>query len=180
MGVSTIAAGAMPVPLDEVKALLRIGASDEDALLAGMVRAAATLCERFTGRLLIAREVNEVLGRGGGWQRLGAAPVQAIEEIAALDLAGDAAALLVDDYAVDIDARGEGWVRLLVSSGETRVRVRYIAGMAATPGELPEALRQGVARLAAHFFLQRDAAAETEPPAAVTALWRPWRRLSIG
>jgi uncharacterized phiE125 gp8 family phage protein len=44
---------------------------------------------------------------------------------------------------------------------------------------LPEALRQGVVRLAAHFYTHRTAAEDEGPPAAVTALWRPWRRMRL-
>lgn len=177
MGALTIAPGDLPVALDEVKAMLRIASGDEDALIAGLVRSAADLCERFTGRLLIARAVNETLARRTGWQRLGAAPVQAIDAVAALDAAGEATPLGIGDYSIDIDASGEGWVRLHAAPTGARVRVSYVAGMAASPSDLPEALRQGIVRLAAHFFIERDAAAG--PPAAVTALWRPWRRLSI-
>jgi hypothetical protein len=37
-----------------------------------------------------------------------------------------------------------------------------------------------VLRLAAHFYTYRtDAGAQAEPPAAVAALWRPWRRLRL-
>lgn len=179
MEIEAIEAGALPAPLDEVKALLRIASSDEDALLAGTVRAAADLCERFTGRLLIAREVREILPCARAWQRLAAAPVRSIDAVAALDESGAATALDVAAYAIDIDARGEGWVRLLATPAQRRVRATYVAGLGAGPGDLPEALRQGVARLAAHLFVHRDAAG-TEPPAAVTALWRPWRRLRLG
>lgn len=43
---------------------------------------------------------------------------------------------------------------------------------------LPEALRHGVIRLAAHLYRDGDGAAAA-PPAAVAALWRPWRRMRL-
>ncbi|MEO7750897.1 MAG: head-tail connector protein, partial [Sphingomicrobium sp.] len=43
---------------------------------------------------------------------------------------------------------------------------------------VPEPIRQGVLRLTAHLFSARDGAGG-EPPAAVTALWRPYRRLRL-
>jgi hypothetical protein len=42
---------------------------------------------------------------------------------------------------------------------------------------LPAPVMQGVVLLAAHLFEHRDASAA--PPAAVAALWRPYRRLRL-
>ncbi|MEA3045871.1 MAG: hypothetical protein QOJ53_203 [Sphingomonadales bacterium] len=168
---------AAPIALAELKAYLRIATSDEDALLAALVRAAADTCEAFTGRALIVRALEEVLPAPARWTRLGAMPVAAIDGVAALAADGAPAALPAGDYAVDIDAAGEGWVRLLRSIDEKRIRVAYQAGIAADPNGLPEALRHGIVRLAAHLYGHRDA--DAAPPAAVTALWRPWRRLRL-
>jgi len=179
-GIAAAPAPRPPVSLAEVKAALRIATSEEDALLAGLVRSAADLCERFVGRLLIVRPVSEVLATPRGWTRLGAAPVQAIEAVAALALDGGEAPLPAESYAIDIDAAGDGWVRLLAPCEEKRVRVAYVAGLAADPNGVPEAIRQGIVRLAAHLYAHREPGAETlPPPAAVTALWRPWRRLRL-
>jgi len=51
------------------------------------------------------------------------------------------------------------------------------AGLAADWPSLPAPLRQGVAMLAAYLFDSRDGAGA--PPAAVTALWRPFRRMRL-
>jgi uncharacterized phiE125 gp8 family phage protein len=179
MGIVIAQAPAAPIPLTELKAFLRIGTSEEDALLATLVRAAADTCEAFTGRALIVRAVEEILPAATGWARLGAAPVAAIDGVAALAADGTSSALAVGDYSVDIDAAGEGWVRLLRALDEKRIRVAYRAGMAADPNGLPEALRHGIVRLAACLYANRDAQAAVAPPAAVTALWRPWRRLRL-
>lgn len=179
MGTITSQPPAAPVPLAEVKAYLRIGTSEEDALLAGLARGAAGLCEAFTGRALLARAVTEMLPASTAWTRLGAAPVRAIESVASLAPDGTATALPAEDHAIDIDAAGDGWVRLTRLDGAKRIRVSYSAGMAADPNGIPEALRHGIVRLAAHLYTHRDARDGSGPPAAVTALWRPWRRLRI-
>jgi len=170
---------ALAVPLNEVKAFLRIGTSEEDALLAGLVRGAVDMCEAFTGRALIARTVEEILPAARAWTRLGAAPVLAIDGVAGLAPDGTAEPLPAADYAIDIDAAGDGWVRLIGGGATGRVRVSYRAGMAAGPNGIPEALRHGIVRLAAHLYTHRDRADGAGPPAAVTALWRPWRRLRL-
>ncbi|HST37116.1 MAG TPA: phage head-tail connector protein [Allosphingosinicella sp.] len=170
---------APPVTLAEMKAFLRIGSGEEDALLATLARSAGEMCERFTGRSLLARDVTETLPASTAWTRLGAAPVRGIDGVEAVDAAGGAAALPADAYAIDIDAAGDGWVRVLRAAGAKQVRVAYSAGMAAEIETLPEALRHGVVRLAAHLYTHRDRHDGAGPPAAVTALWRPWRRLRL-
>ncbi|MES2337817.1 MAG: hypothetical protein V4537_06970 [Pseudomonadota bacterium] len=161
--------------LDETKAYLRLETAQDDALVARLVASAGSLCEAFLGQLLIRREVVETLPASGAWQRLGAAPVAAITGVVAVDAAGATSALPASAYAIDIDPAGDGWIR---ASGAARVRVTYRAGLADDAGAVPAAIGQGVVRLAAHLYAHRDA--EAEPPAAIAALWRPFRRLRLG
>lgn len=164
--------------LIEAKAYLRIDGADEDALLVRLVGAAIGLCERFTGlALFVADRTDTVPACSPAWQRLPTAPVIAIAAVAGLDPAGVASALAVDGYAIDIDATGDGWVRLAAPIAASRLAVGYTAGVAADWASLAEPLRQGVLRLAAHLHAHRDAVDDAGPPAAVAALWRPWRRM---
>ena len=179
MGRISAEAPALPIALAELKAFLRVTASDEDALLAGLARGAADLCEAFTGRALIGRAVEEVVAASAAWTGLQAAPVLSIEGVAALGEGGEVSPLAAEAFAIDIDAAGDGWVRVLDADGAKRVRVSYKAGMAADPNGRPEALRHGIVRLAAYLYAHRDEAEQAGPPAAVTALWRPWRRLRL-
>ena len=78
-----------------------------------------------------------------------------------------------------IDDRA-GRARSFGAVAAKRVRISYSAGMAVDPNGLPEAPRQGIVRLAAHLYMNREGGGEARPPAAVTALWRPWRRLRLG
>jgi uncharacterized phiE125 gp8 family phage protein len=179
MGRISAEAAELPIALAELKAFLRVTVSDEDALLAGLARGAADMCEAFTGRALIGRAVEEVLTASAAWARLGAAPVLSIEGVAALGEDDEASPLAAGAFAIDIDAAGDGWVRVPDAGGAKRVLVSYHAGMAADPNGLPETLRHGIVRLAAHLYTNRDQADQAVPPAAVTALWRPWRRLRL-
>ena len=169
-----------PAAVGEAKDFLRIAHGGEDALVAQLLGTAAELCEQFTARLTIARGVEEVLPAGGGWQRLGRTPVRSIEAVAGVDAAGASLVLAPAAYAVDVDADGDGWVRLVEPGATPRLRVAYRAGMAEDWAGLPEPLRHGIIRLAAHLYAERTGAEAKAPPAAVTALWRPWRRLSFG
>jgi uncharacterized phiE125 gp8 family phage protein len=171
-----IAPGA--AALGDIKAYLRIGHAEEDAMLERLIASAAELCEQFTGQALIVRVFAETLPASSAWTRLARLPVRSIEQVETLS-DGIAAVLPVQDYALDVDAGGAGWVRLTGAFAASRMRVSYSAGMAENWEELAEPLRQGIVRLAAHFYAHRDAADDTAPPAVVTALWRPYRRMRL-
>lgn len=163
--------------LAEVKAFLRVEGDAEDEAIARLIAAAIGHGEAFTGRIFLVRAVWETLPARACWQRLVATPVRGIVSVEGLDAAGGAVALPVGASAIDVDAGGDGWVRVTGVTG--RVRVHAQAGIAADWSALPEPLRQGCVRLAAHLFTHRDAADEGAPPAAVAALWRPWRRIRL-
>ncbi|MET0360733.1 MAG: phage head-tail connector protein [Sphingobium sp.] len=170
--------GGQAASLAELKAYLRMGGSDDDALLSALLRGAAALCEQFLGQWLIARDARETVPASSVWTRLTARPVEAIDRIEAIDAQGTAVEMATGAYAIDIDAAGDGWVRVIDANGAAMVRVHYRAGMAGELNGLPEAIRQGIVRLAAEQHAGRTGD-NVAPPAAVTALWRPWRRMRI-
>lgn len=174
-----IAPGA--AALAQIKDYLRVEGEGEDELVALLLASAAELCERFTGRALLVRGFEETLEPGGGaWVRLERTPVRSITAVDAVNAAGFATALPVASYAIDIDANGDGWVRVIDPGPTKLVRVRYQAGAAADWAAVPEPLAQGAVRLAAHLYKERDEGRERMPPAAVSALWRPYRLMRIG
>jgi len=165
------------VSMAEAQAYARVETGEEEALLAGLVRTASALCESFTGQVLVARAFEEVLPVGSQWQRLALTPVRAIDDVAVLASDGGVTVLPAGEFEIDIDGRGDGWVRS-PRGGGLKIRVRGQAGVALEPNGVPEPLRQGILRLVAHLFATRDGS-DGEPPAAVTALWRPYRRIRL-
>ncbi|HEX8655593.1 MAG TPA: head-tail connector protein [Allosphingosinicella sp.] len=170
----------LPVPIAALKAYLRIEGSEEDALLAGLLRSAAEICEAFTRVMLIDAEIEQTMTARPAWTRLYRAPVRAILTVAALGAGAEPVPLAVGDYGIDIDAGGDGWVRVTGSAAAGRLLVRYRAGLAADWNGIPEPLRQGIVRMATHLYAHRDGEDGAGPPAAVTALWLPYRRLRLG
>jgi uncharacterized phiE125 gp8 family phage protein len=166
------------VTMSEAQAYVRIETGEEEAVLAGLIRTASALCEAFLNRVGIARQFTIDVPAGGAWERLELTPVQAIDSAEAVDSSGAVSPLSVDAFGFDIDSSGDGWVRALAANGATRLRVSGTAVMAASENEVPEPIRQGVLRLVAHLFTARDGDGG-DPPAAVTALWRPYRRLRV-
>lgn len=171
-----------PEAAGAAKGFLRVERSDEDGLIGALAAAAAELCEAFTERALLVRGFSETIPASRAWQRLGRSPVRAILSVEALAAEGPAEPLAAGLYAIDIDAEGDGWVRLTDPGELRRIRVGYEAGLASDWAQLPAALRHGILRLAAHFYTVRAAEGTRPaepPPASVTALWRPWRRFRL-
>ena len=166
--------------LTELKEWLAISTTHDDGVLAAQLRAALEMCEAFTGQMPITCAAEEVLPASTSWHSLQTRPILAVTSVEGIPGEGSRFAFAPSDYAMELDADGSARIRLLRQGAAGRVAVRFSAGLAADWSGLPEALRQGVVRLAAHQFRQRDTGdAQPLPPAAVAALWRPWRRLRL-
>ena len=166
------------ITMSEAQAFVRIETGEEEALLAGLIRTASGLCEAFINQVAVARDFEVDVPANGSWARLPLTPVRAIIAVSSIADGGEVTALAPIGYATDIDLNGDGWVR--TTGGDARrLRVAGRAGMAESENGIPEPIRQGVLRLIAHLFTARDGTAGGEPPAAVTALWRPYRRMRL-
>ncbi len=182
MAIETTTNPLPPAALHELKSWLRIDTSAEDALLFAQIRAATDMAGRFMGQPLLATDCAEEIPVASGWQRLSIGGVLSIT--GALYIADDAP-LPPAAWEMDIDRHGAGWVRLSALSvpegaapQSSRIRILYRAGLARNWDAVPEAMRQGVIRYAAHLYATRDVA-DADPPAAVTAFWRPWKRVAL-
>ncbi|MBW6528776.1 hypothetical protein KZ813_18195 [Sphingomonas sp. RHCKR7] len=157
-GTVALGEGDRAAALAALRAELRAAATDDDPLALAMVETALGAAELFLGEVLIARALVAALPARAGWQPLPARPVRHVEApLAAM---------------VDIDAEGTGWVRTAAP-----VEITFTAGRAGDWAGLPPALRHGAVLLAAYLFADRGGAAPL--PAAVTALWRPHRRVRL-
>ncbi|MFC3581932.1 head-tail connector protein [Sphingomonas hylomeconis] len=156
----------------------RVSLGSEDALFDDLAAAALAMAETFLRTSLIVRAHRVVLPAAGGWQLLPVGPVTAIVAVLGVPAEGAAFALPVDAYAIDVDAAGDGWVRVTAPGAAGRVAVTVEAGLALDWAGLPGPIAQGVVRLIGHLHAARDGDGGA-PPAAVTALWRPYRRLLL-
>ena len=174
-------AALAPAALAELKNWLGITTAGDDAQLTALLRASLEMCESFTGLMPLQQTCEEVLSAASDWQQLSARPVQAISAVDGIPAEGARFALPVSSYAIDLDADGGGAVQISNPGSAGRVAVRFTAGIAADWPGLPEGLRHGVLRLAAFQYRAREdtSGGAALPPAAVAALWRPWRRVRL-
>lgn len=169
-----------PSALAELKQWLGITVGGDDALLASLLATALETCEAFTGTMLLEAQCEELLDARRGWHTLATRPIQAISAIEGITRAGIRTVLASASWEADLDANGAGRVRLPSPTTETRMAVRFTAGLATDWEALPESLRHGVVRLAAHQHRERETSGGAPlPPASVAALWRPWRRMRL-
>ncbi|MFV0622951.1 hypothetical protein ACBY01_02915 [Sphingomonas sp. ac-8] len=177
MDTPPIPAAAIAAACAAASAHLRIAATDETAVLEQGAATAFSVCEAFTGHALIARDWQTVLPATASWSPLPVQPVTAITAVEGLPADGAAFALPAEGYAIDLSADGTGWVRAPQPGSAGRLRIGFRAGIAEAWEGVPAPLAQGIVLLIAHLFTSRESAGE--PPAAVAALWRPWRRMRL-
>lgn len=166
--------------LTDLKAWLAITTAPDEPALIQLLRASLDLCEGFTGILPLASTCEERLTATTCWQNLRTRPVHAITKLEALSVSGLRSLVDPAHYELDFEHNGRGRVRMLALPATSRIVVTFAAGLAPNWAALPEGLRHGILRLAAHNYRERDASSSTaQPPAAVTALWRPYRELRL-
>lgn len=165
--------------LAELKHWLAITNAQDDASLTAMLRSALETCEAFTGTMPLAATLEEVHAATCEWQGLHASPLHLIDRVEAIGNDGTRSALPVGDYEIDIAGDQRGLVRLRHAGVIRRVAVRFLAGLVPEWEALPDGLRHGVLRLAAHNYRVRETDSGPNPPAAIAALWRPWRRMRL-
>lgn len=178
---------AEPVSVNEARAYLRIEGTEDDAGLAGFLKVARELCEAFTGQVLVATRFSEVKPfeathdsrvpwSAGRCMRLSKAPLRQIMSATLIGRDGARTALGPQDFDIAENARGQTLLRMtFLPPAGASLEVDYWAGMGGDWNGVPEALRQGILRLAAHLYAHRDRPDDTGPPLAVAALWRPFR-----
>ena len=165
-------------PLTELKSWLAISTAQEDALLTDMLHAACGLCESFTGLVPLATTIEERVSEYGLRQSLRSLPVRAlvtIERVAAdgirTPVAGTRGFAMAADGSASLDTERQ--------TDGSHLAVRIVAGMEEDWAALQPPIAQGIIRMAAHSYRERDLGPQAAPPSAVAALWRPFRRMRL-
>lgn len=150
--------------------------------LARLIEAATTLLER---RLDTALIYQTWLWRIGHWReatRFPLAPIHAIQSIEIIDADGLIApwpGWRLDPLGFGLTpATGHSWPSIPVGG---HAAIRMIAGYAEAAGGIPADLRHAVTLLAAHFFENREAAADrlAAIPLGVASLIAPYRPIRL-
>ncbi len=177
----------LPVTLDEIKAQLRLEDDQtfEDALVMAAVRSATEQCELSTGRALVTQTWTLFRDHwpAGAILPLPRAPLQAIVQVKTF--AQDDGETIWPAANSFADTAGEPG-RLVARGGRSfpipgraanGIAVQFIAGYGDDPADVPEALRQGILKMAAVLFENRgdDQAEKGMTASGAAALWAPFR-----
>ena len=169
--------------LTDLKGWLGINRPNEDELLTGLLDTALAICESFTGQTPLSQLVEERLDPRAGRSVLLSQPIAALvtAEIVAQD--GSRTPLDSGDFEFALDASGCGSFNLFADADGQAIAVRVQAGLSTVWEDLPAPLRQGMIRLSAFQYRDRDRPGGSKsaalPPASVSALWHPWRAMRI-
>ncbi|MEO0588991.1 MAG: phage head-tail connector protein [Pseudomonadota bacterium] len=165
--------------LDDLKSWLGISRPKEDALLRDLLAASASLCEAFTGQSPLEQTVEETVPSETGRYALLTRPAQSLVAAHILNEDGSRIALDPAEYEFSIDHDFRACIELEGGLEARSIVVSIRAGIAPDWAAMPEALKQGIIRLAAFHYRDRETGRDAEPPASVAALWRPWRTLRL-
>ncbi len=166
--------------LSDLKAWLSITRNSEDDALTDLLNCSAQLCEAFIGQMPMQVSVEESVAAQAGHSRLASTPVIAVNSAEVLEANGTRRPFQAERYEVDICASGRAHICIISAPENARAVIFEVqTGLASDWATLPAPLRQGIIRLAAHQYRDRDQSTPSEIPLTVTALWRPWRSVSL-
>lgn len=167
--------------LVELKHWLGISRPTEDAALIRLLEASLAICEAFTGKIPLLQTVEEVVALRSGWQEVSSRPVRTLVSAALIAADGTRETLAVPGDTLELQIADSACVQLLRPFDGRGVALQLVVGIADDWEQVPAPLRHGIISLAAHHYRDRDrnGRVSAAPPAAVTALWRPWRSVRL-
>ena len=168
---------AEPVTLAEAKAELRIDHDSEDALIAGLIRAAREEVEQATGLAMIDQSWRLAADciPASGLLRLRRGPVKEILSVTTYGSEGEAALLDPADYELDPLSKPARLHftripdRLRVMNG---IEVDFTAGFCEAGTDVPDLLKRAVLMLVSHWFEFRASFGAKEQPVSYPEAYR--------
>ena len=179
-----------PVTLTEAKQFLRVEHDDDDGLIAALIAGSRIHVEAQTRRALISQTWRLTRDAWPESGRLFVLPVPLVSLVAARIYIDNTTTQSVDVAAFTLDKAASPALLAfaagaLPSPGRRAagVEIDIAVGYGAAPENVPEALRQAIRLLVAHWYENRGVVAVGETvatiPATVAALIAPYRVLSL-
>ena len=165
--------------LTEFKDWLGISRSNEDQLLVELLAASLATCEAFTGQAPLEQSIEEFVSVKRGRYCLNSRPARLLLNAELVSQVGTRTSLSGQGHGFELNHEGVAVADLKFDLDGQAVAVQLLVGIANDWNAVPKALRQGIIRLAAHYYRDRDHERNPRPPSSVTALWRPWRTMRL-
>lgn len=172
-----------PLTLDEVKLHLRVTGDDEDTLIDGLLKAATSYLDGWTGilgRALESQTWEMALDEFPDEIELPLGPITSVTSVKYTDTTGTEQTMSALLYQTDIPGvegrivAPDGWP--VTGDYVNAVKVRWVAGLGAA-----QAIKQAMLLLIGHWYVNREIVgdARAELPLAFTALVAPFRRVGV-
>jgi uncharacterized phiE125 gp8 family phage protein len=178
------------ISLSEAKAHLRVDYSDEDNYINGLILAAVSYLDGYSGRLgraLTTQTWTQDFPAFADPLRLAVGDLIAVSSVTYYDATNAQQTLATSVYASATDTLGpyiglkpdKTWPTTYTRPDA--VRVTWTAGFGATSASVPPAIKMAAFLLIGHWYANREATGEgmTELPFAVEALLAPFMRNRI-
>ena len=179
-----------PVSLQEVKAVLSLSVPKDDTLLSCLLLAARMVCEHRTGLVLITQEWSFFIDQ---WPESGIvqtpiAPPRSIDAVRVHDWLDGAVDLSLDIFEFD---KGPNPTSIRFERGRVpaprrafdSIEFAVTVGLAETPDEIPQPIRQAILDLATTWFVAREPVAfgnaDIPIPEPVAKLLEPFRSTTL-
>ena len=186
MAIIVVPPSAEPVSLSEAKAFLRVEHGDDDAVISALIAAARGHVEALTRRALMLQTWRFVRDAwpADGRIVLRSGPLRSVIAARLFDAAGNASALDVQRFVVDVAADAvvsPGWALPAPGRGYAGIELDVELGYGPLASDVPAPLRQALRMLVAHWYDNRGAVASgaTLLPAGAAVLIAPYRALSL-
>lgn len=185
---------SLPVTLAEAKLHLRVDGTEEDTLITGLIQAAVSHLDGWTGilgRALVEQTWRQDFDTFGCSMRLGLGPVTEIVSVTWRNEAGQVATVASSNYALVTDGIGP---KVFWDSGfsspsglyeQGAVSVTFKAGYPDDEdgnSTVPAAIKVAILLMIGHWFSNRSAVEEgnfTDVPMSANALLAPFRRMNF-
>ena len=174
-----------PLSLDEMRVYLRLETSEEDGLILALIKAARNAVEQGARRALIAQKwrIRSARFPGEGHVRLPISPILSLDAVRTFDALGNPVLLDLTLFHLDGAALCISRAGLPADGFASGLEIDLTAGFGPQANDVPEALRQVMRMLVAHYYEHRaDALHEDRVahfPAAIAAAVAPWRRMRM-
>lgn len=176
-----------PVTLAQIKAHGVVCESDDDLLLDGLLRAAVSHLDGYSGilgRCIVNQEWSQDFACWAPCLRLPFPDVSAVS-VSYVDIDGSDQVVSSSDYEIGADPNGS-FVRFGYGFSWPNLNTDRIAPITVTmtagygdPKEVPWSLKVAIMQLVAHWYENREATGKAEQvPLAFTALIAPYRRIT--
>jgi uncharacterized phiE125 gp8 family phage protein len=176
-----------PLSLAEAKAFLRVEHDDDDDVIGALIASARIHIEAQTRRALITQgwRLTRDAWPADGRLNVTPAPLKVLTAVRVYDAGGNAAPLDLQSFVVDTAGAAIAfapWAVAQPGRSAAGIELDITAGYGDAASDVPEALRQAVRLLVAHWYENRGLAtlgAITVLPTTIAALIAPYRMLSL-